>query len=101
MTPSHEGLTPLQYHTSWDWLMPRLKEITELNLKEGREWYYFTITHCHCRIFANTPFGISWEYQASNSTTLNAVWCAVVEFIEWQKSISLKAEGKKENEKAN
>jgi hypothetical protein len=72
-TPQGNEVIPidsLQYHTSWDWLMPVVQKI-------GDEYY-------------NTPFDETYSHlteQYENIWTLEDTYNAVVEFVKEQKEI--------------
>mgnify|MGYP003400855777 FL=1 len=67
----------LQYHTSWDWIMPVVEKIESMN-------YTVTIRQGHVSICSNSyrkPY-----YTGGDNVEINkiqAVYQAVVEFIEW------------------
>lgn len=69
----------LEYHTSWDWLMPVVEKIPTLNPDKGRLWFEFEISRCHCRIYTN----IDEEWKNNGSTTLEATWKTVNDFLTW------------------
>lgn len=73
------SLKRLQFHTSWDWLMPVLEKIPTLNPDKGRLWFEYQISRCHCRIYTN----ISEEWKNNGGTTHAAVYKTIVEFISW------------------
>lgn len=58
----------LLYHTSWDWLMPVVEKIEKTTA-------FVNIKGC--------LVNISTIVEVSAPTKLEAVWLAVVEFIEW------------------
>ena len=53
----------VEYHKSWDWLMPVIEKISKLKLTENVYW----IAVCHRHI--NTPFQIIYD--------------SIIEFIKW------------------
>ena len=64
----------LEYHSSYDWLMPVLEKIQSLN-------YVYEICNGACRIKIPTDRG--WWLE---ETTIKSVFSAVVEFIKWYNS---------------
>jgi len=58
----------LQYHTSWDWLMPVVEKIEHTSA-------YVNVKGCHVKI--------STWVDVNAPTKLEAVHKAVVEFIKW------------------
>jgi len=63
----------IQYHTSWDWLMPVVEKIEKLGVK-------LEIVGHICRITYNS----SYSYVISeNIPKIEAVYNAIIEFIKW------------------
>ncbi len=66
-------LKSLEYHLSWDWLMPVVEKIESLLLSdieiEGKA--------CKCQPLNNVKI-----LSVANSK-IEAVWCVVVDFIKW------------------
>lgn len=67
----------LKYHLSWDWLIPVVEKIEDLN-------YGFEIIGNYCKIGNNT------NIQCSQPTKIQAVYNACVEFIKWYNENSAK-----------
>lgn len=78
--------TQLQYHTSWDWLMPVVEKVEDLfdgsisvHIYDGR-----------CYIEISTQYAIATDIYLPDSNfynnqggKLNSVWNSVVSFIQW------------------
>lgn len=72
----------MQYHTSWDWLMPVVEKIQGMK-KEVHEltWdSHFEMIDRKCTFYR-------FSY-ISEVSTIDAVWTVVVEFIKWYNSTS-------------
>ena len=86
--PSYSGITIdlLEYHSSWDWLMPVVEKIE--NCFERYVIVTIKGTGCHITLFTQYAMvhnGIDFpniDYHHENSK-IEAVWLAVVEFIKW------------------
>lgn len=68
----------LEFHKSWNWLMPVVKKIESLDKIEGCK-YLVTICSDVCRIDTVND-EITWK---RGSTKILAVYQAVIKFIEW------------------
>lgn len=105
----------LEYHKSWDWLMPVVEKIESLDLKEyGYQWegidgetmynngsIYVEIERNHCYIWVDLsldpPHTINKKtYYIKYDTKIEAVYAAVVEFIEYYNILI-----KQDNERSN
>jgi len=64
----------LQYHTSWDWLMPVVEKIESLR-DANEDAYRFTIDMCNAKIEGTHIEIIGGSYK------LNTTYQAVIEFI--------------------
>lgn len=71
-TSKHFGSKLLQYHSSWDWLMPVVEKIEAI---EDSDNYEVDIFGNCCQI------GISEN--AIGETKIEATWNAVILFIQW------------------
>lgn len=80
-TPNGGGafLSELQYHTSWDWLMPVVEKIESLSTHSVviRKSLPPT-TLCVCTI--SNPEN---EFLGMNESKIEAIYKAVLEFIQW------------------
>jgi len=77
----------LQYHTSWDWLMPVVEKIEAIvfDIYTGfsvdvRKKY--CVIYCHYKSMQDgcvyqTPYGFTPD------SKINATWLAVISFIQW------------------
>jgi hypothetical protein len=71
----------LQYHSSWDWLMPVVEKIN------NTERYEVCIGDCHCHItdIENDNHKVrALTLSLQGETTMGAVYLAIVEFIKNQ-----------------
>lgn len=64
----------LQYHKSWDWLMPVVESIEHLG-------YEFFIVEDRVKVSHNTDHSIETIIDLTSRSKLNATYNAVVEFI--------------------
>lgn len=73
----------LRYHSSWDWLMPVVEKIAELDI--AYRVGIVLIGYVKINGFQMPPIvkNVSREGSLINPTWLNATWLAVVEFINW------------------
>lgn len=78
------GDKDLQYHTSWDWLMPVIEKIEEiaieddnLTIKEHR--YQVDMSYTQCNIYDYVRDGVIAS--ADMGTKLSSTHRAVIEFI--------------------
>lgn len=72
----------LDYHSSWDWLMPVVEKIESL---KGDNWIVLvTIKHCQCSIkYFHLYKEKRVEFITGCSTKRKAIYKVVVEFIKW------------------
>lgn len=72
---AHKGLiiheSDLQFHTSWEWLMPVVEKIEDIGCE-------LTQTNGECTISFDDYYN-----ETSSKTRFHATYQAVVEFIEW------------------
>ncbi len=74
----------LGYHRNMNALMRVLETITKLNPHNGKLWFEFSITRCHCRIYSNQTLDIRHNW----IDTHGAVYRAVADFADWYKRIN-------------
>ena len=70
----------MQFHTSWDWLMPVVEKINDT------ERYEVCIgdSHCHITDIENDNYKVrALTLSLQGKTTIEATHLAVVEFIKW------------------
>lgn len=67
----------LQYHSSWDWLMPVVEKIEKLS---GDEQFQVQIIIGDCYISTNNS-GI--YFQVVGNKKIDSVWQAIIQFIQW------------------
>ena len=72
------GIEHLEYHTSWNWLMPVVEKIE--NITGG-----MLIGRMFCEIEYQDPIkrDLHFKVRIASGVKINAVHGAVVEFIEW------------------
>lgn len=88
----------LKYHLSWDCLMPVVEKIENLDIRgNGYDFPKVKFMGDHCEIFAYATFrgkcfywkpymGLGGSFHNHDNqfeTKIQAVWSAVVKFIEW------------------
>jgi hypothetical protein len=84
----------LQYHTSWDWLMPVVEKIENSkhsNYGEKIKFFVFSMAQFHCSIIGHTGIrqpGCYYQtpYGYEPPSKIMAVWEAVIGFIQWYNS---------------
>ena len=95
--PSHKHLFPIQgvlhtgnelnFHSSWDWLMPVVEKIREKQMFSFINIYNQAMEEgCEIRVFDINNNNIFYTYPKVNTeekTLLNVTHGAVVEFIKW------------------
>jgi hypothetical protein len=75
----------LKFHTSWDWLMPVVEKIEDLECKfemfpsETKKKYFVA----KVMTYANNTFKQNNFFDATGETKIESVHNAVVKFIEW------------------
>lgn len=85
--------TPLQFHFSWDWLMPVVEKIEGLDEDKS-----VSITDKHCLIKGDHTTAAGWDIIISSNdgkTKIEAIWLAVISFIQWHKTHFLNPENLK------
>jgi hypothetical protein len=67
----------LEYHTSWDWLMPVVEKIESLGFESGisSDATYFKMEA--------SPFDVVSQADNSWRKKIETVWEAVIQFIQW------------------
>jgi hypothetical protein len=79
----------VQYHSSWDWLMPVVEKIESLTNAagvrfstgiEGRYINYEERPYAHCCFVISNQHTV---VKAAKETKIEAVWEIVIQFIEW------------------
>lgn len=88
--------TDLQYHSSWDWLMPCVKKINDICSEKGGELSNHSRDQEHLGNPLDNPLHWkSWSYHHVTLTTdINHVWTACVQFVEWFNTQSSNTENK-------
>ncbi len=71
----------LHYNSSWDWLMPVVEKIENIEISEFKP-FAVNIECAECTIKDYRGMTDSVSY-CENSTKIEATWLAVVEFIKW------------------
>jgi hypothetical protein len=71
--------TDLEYHTSWDWLMPVVEKIEGIPLNEDR--YSVVIRDNECVIYCVKKIRPFLASRGKGATKLSATYQAVCEFI--------------------
>lgn len=85
-----EEFPTLQYHTSWDWLMPVVEKIERWNDEILDVW----IVDKECDISFSTEYNIKGEdyhapsFRQKGSTKIEACYKSVVQFIRWYNSLT-------------
>lgn len=74
-----ENIEDMQYHSSWDWLMPVIEKIESIKSNNGR--HYFRI-HSNSVDISDTDILIYPE----GKTKLEVAYLSVVAFIKWYNS---------------
>jgi len=74
-----------RYHNSWDWLMPVVRKINELD--KATQISIFK-TYVSCSVETSTKFRKDFsfahsEYITNEQTDIQAVWILVSKFIVW------------------
>ncbi len=80
--PLKEG--HLAYRSSWGWLMPVVEKIESLPAVDLYEKYFVQIDGNNCLIHKNGTV-VKYLPLVCKPTKMEAVWLAVVNFIQWQK----------------
>ncbi len=67
----------MQYHSSWDWLMPVVEKIE--SLKSPNRFNFEIVSGSHCFIYKD-----GYEFiEGDSDTKIQAVYEAIIEFIKW------------------
>lgn len=92
-TSIHFGSKPLQYHSSWNWLMPVVEEISLIPFPKENGWkeedYKDFSAYPYPRTFGmrNEQGKFMVRLNANQlfeaDTLIEATWLAVVDFITW------------------
>ena len=73
----------LEYHTSWDWLMPVVEKIEDIREETRPECSRFNVCIEQSFVFIIETY-TSEEFKMQDSNTkIEATYNAVVEFIKW------------------
>ena len=67
---------PMKYHSSWDWLMPVVEKIQQIDENN----FCVTIDENVCHIWSENNV---YDIETVSHTTLEAVYNSIVEFINW------------------
>ena len=75
-TPLYDGWKDLEYHESWDWLMPVVKYCTDLtrNFEYDSEHYLY---------WQNELFHPDYMLAEFIENDISSIYSRVVEFIKW------------------
>lgn len=68
----------MQYHTSWDWLMPVVEKIDDLGFS-----YEIATQICSIGVFRKD---YNKTVKSDIEPTISVVWQSVIEFITWYKT---------------
>jgi hypothetical protein len=90
---SFEDIGRLQYHTSWDWLMPVVEKIESIHNKhDGYYAVYIGSNSCtiqgtelHRALKDIEGYGAVYFDNVTNGTKIESTWQAVIHFIQWYK----------------
>lgn len=78
----------LEYHRSWDWLMPVVDKVESLTVEDGRGPVNFIVsmdsTYC---VISQGGEGVVADYQGDNR--MECTYHAILRFIRWYNSQSL------------
>jgi hypothetical protein len=80
------GLDKLEYHTSWEWLMPVFKRIHELPLEEIEGSYKIHAFSVKIDgIYCSVSHGRTGEIivEDDSGDMFDNLYCVIVEFIKW------------------
>ena len=90
--PAHGGGTLITfsikdvvYHASWDWLMPVVEKINEMEFSfEIDTWVGVTVYDYSKNFRPESLIEVLKEDEDGNKiSTIKSVWLAVIEFIKW------------------
>lgn len=71
----------LKFHKDWNWLMPVVEKINGFTDENGLFLYEVNINASRCEI--ERPTGLGNIVNEHGASTIEMVYIAVVEFIEW------------------
>lgn len=74
-------LESMQYHSSWDWLMPVVDKIEDFLEEHSMALFNVQIEQCWCEILDNKTSDTIAQGEGNNK--LDATYDAVVQFIKW------------------
>lgn len=77
------GISDLQFHFSWDWLMMAVNFIEQMGFDFS---IYTDIRETECSILKPTIDDIGQIIFVKDESKIQCVWIAVVEFIQWYNS---------------
>jgi hypothetical protein len=88
LNPKHNDgtISPIQFHSSWDWLMPVVDKIEDIECEEvstdivGQHLFDVEIRQNVCIIHGT-------DIEESSGSKLHCVYNAVVSFIRWYNAI--------------
>lgn len=79
------GTKKLEYHSSWDWLMPVVEKISEFKYEDGDTAYPRTFGVIED---GKKMFRLNRHQLFRCDTLIEATWLSVVNFIRWHKWIN-------------
>jgi hypothetical protein len=73
------------YHTSWDWLMPVVEKIVEIDITPAPNWRGYRVEIVPRGYVKIEGFSMTHVFKNVfiEGSLINAVWQAVVQFIQW------------------
>jgi hypothetical protein len=73
----------LQFHNSWDWLMPVVEKINDTAIDEDSKYTVVIMDHRVWVKIEGPQEKTIVDFDGYNTSFIESVWNAVVEFIEW------------------
>lgn len=78
----------LKYHTSWDWLMPVVEKINDIQAPDGKKFRTMIMpTQCDISIYAHAGMSIPMRddrfFVGGKERMIDAAYEAVIKFITW------------------
>lgn len=76
----------LKYHSSWDWLMPVVEKIIDIDITPAPNWTGYRIEivpRGYVKISGVFPMAPIFKNVSIEGSLIKATWLAVVEFIKW------------------
>lgn len=67
-----------RYHSDWNWLMPVVEKINDLD-----SLYHINIYSAVVTVFSYSPVETLCKFNNSDTSKIKAIWLAVLEFIKW------------------